>query len=300
MIDHGSVHPIFDQLGPTPRICVDYLCDHVKMAQYRHALETEIKDLKTSELEKLVEDAASLTMNTVSHKICLISRQDKENVHSPAIISPMTSFIKSKLANRFRALGRHEQIRLYKHFAKVPASKGLAGIFFEAAGQRRLQDGITLEIVPVVRLSSSRRGTDPQWYSSHSLLRNPELEASRQNALQQRQFLQIPSCSPIEYPNDGPSSIISNIIYLPELTNQVAVDSFIVINGLLYVLQFAIGGDHGIKPGLVDFIGKCPGLPSIDNWRFIFIHPPNYTLVCPQPWRLELRKLQPYSAVLDL
>ena len=49
--------------------------------------------------------------------------------------------------------------------------EGDGGIFFEAAAQRRFQDGVTLELVPLVRLPSSRRGTNPRWYSTHVLRR---------------------------------------------------------------------------------------------------------------------------------
>jgi hypothetical protein len=270
------------------------------MERYKRDVEKEIKALTTHKLEQLIEDSSSLTMDATSHKLCLIHRLVREDVYSRPMVSPITSSVQSRLANRFRTLERKEQIRLYKLFSKVLDSRATAGIFFEAAGQRRIQDGATLEFVPMVRLTSSRSGTNPRWYSSHILLRNASLEASRQQALQGRQFLLIPQCSPIEYTDDGPSSITPNVIYVPELTNQVALDSFIVVSGLLFMLQFTIGEEYDIKPGLVDFIGKCPGLPSMENWRFIFIHPPNHTLVCPQPWRLEMRKLHPFSAVLTL
>ena len=68
----------------------------------------------------------------------------------------------------------------------------MAGIFFEAAGQRCLQGGVELEFVPMVQLASSST-SKPQWHSSHILFpNNAELERLRQEALQQRQPLVIP------------------------------------------------------------------------------------------------------------
>lgn len=227
-------------------------------------------------------------MDGHSHKICLISREDRENVYSSAIVSPIASTIKSRLANHFRTLEHREQIRLYKHFSNVPDLRAMADIFLEAAGQRCLQHRVTLHLVPMVRLPSRKRN---RWHTtSHVCLRNATLERSRQQAVEQGQTLIIPKDLQIkEYAKHGPlSPITPNVIYVPELTNQ-ALDCFIVMNDLLYIFQFTIGG---IKPGLIDFVDKYPELPSKDNWRFVFIVPPTgkHELICSQP---QSQKLQP-------
>jgi hypothetical protein len=302
---HESVNRVFNELGPTPRLCIDYLCSpgQIELEQHRQDVQEAISNLTISDLQRLLQDSRSLTMNAVSHKLCLISRQDRENVYSRPIVSPITSSIKSRLANRFRTLERGEQIRLYKYLSKVPGSRAMAGIFFEAAAQGCFRDGVTLELLPMVR--SSQGKNNPRWYSSHVFLHNETLEVARQQALlQERQSLIIPRDLPIvEYTDDGPSSIISDVIYVPELTNQVALDSFIQTKvgteDLLYIFQFSVGKDHDIKPGLIDFIRKCPGPPSMDMCRFVLVHPPNHTLVCPQPRKLEMQELHPCSAVLD-
>ncbi|KAF8627245.1 hypothetical protein AX15_004464 [Amanita polypyramis BW_CC] len=301
MILNESVNRVFNELGPTPRLCIDYLRSRGRIEKYRQDVQEAISNLTISELQRLLQDSRSLKMDAVSHMICLISRKDREDVYSRAIVSPITSSIMSRLANRFRTLGRGEQIRLYKYLSKVPESRATAGIFFEAAAQGCFQDGITLELLPMVRLPSSQPKNNPRWYSSHVFLHNATLEAARQQALQERQSLNIPRDLPIEeYTDDGLSSIMPDVIYVPELTNQVALDSFILTKDLLYIFHFSIGKDHDIKPGLIDFIRKCPGPLSMDKCRFVFIHPPNHTLICPQPRKSEMWELHPWSAVLDL
>lgn len=219
-------------------------------------------------------------------------------MHSLATVSPITPSIKSRLANHFRTLEHREQIRLFKYFSEVPQSRELAAVFFEAACQRCLRDGVTLEIVRMVRPTSSPRGTNPsRWYSSHLFI-DTTLEPYRQLALQERQSFSIPRYLAVEeYPKSGPSSITSNVIYVPELPNQAGLNSFIVINGILYMFQFTVVEEHEIKPGLVDFFSNYTELPSMENWRFIFILPLNHQLVCPQPRSFEI---QPYSAIIDL
>jgi hypothetical protein len=178
------VNDVFDQFGPIPRLCIDYLDldsdsdsdpdSNIRIAQYKKDVQKAIASLKLSKLEQLIEDTSSLTVDGLSHKICLISREDRESVYSSAIVSPITSTIKSRLANHFRTLEHREQIRLYKHFSKVPDSRATAGIFFEAAGQRCLQHGVTLHLVPMVRLPPRKRNF--RWHTSHVFLRNATLE----------------------------------------------------------------------------------------------------------------------------
>ncbi|KAF8624106.1 hypothetical protein AX15_006042, partial [Amanita polypyramis BW_CC] len=127
-----SVDPVLNKLGPTPRLCIVYLCSYRLIEEYRRDVQEVISNLTTSELQRLLQDSRSLSMNAVSHKICLISREGKENVYSSAIVSLITSLIKSRLANRFRTLERDEQIRLYKHLPKATGSRAMTS-FFEAA-----------------------------------------------------------------------------------------------------------------------------------------------------------------------
>jgi hypothetical protein len=270
------------------------------MDEYTEDLKKAISSTTTHEIKRLFEDAASLTMDAVSHKICLLSRENQDDVHSRAVVAPITPSIQTRLANQFRVLEQAERIRLYRHFAKVPDSRATAGIFFEAAGQRCLQDGMTLELIPMVRLSTSRKGTRSRWYSCQVVLRNASLDASRKKALQKCLHINVKPSQTLEYSDNGPSHLSSDILYIPELTNQVALDSFILLNGILHIFQFTIGSKHDIKPGLVDFFRKLPDIPSMDKWRFVFILPPNQTVICPEPSRVELRVLHPYSAVISM
>lgn len=157
----------------------------------------------------------------------------------------------------------------------------MAGIAFEAAGQVRLQDGMDLELLPMVHLPRSRADSLPRWYPSHLLLRNKALEQLCQGVLGCVLTIQVRPSQIVEYADDGPLSIESGVFYLPEITNQVAFDAFILLNGILYLFQLStIAENHDIKPGLKDFLTTCPNIPDIENWRFVFIIPPKQTLMC--------------------
>jgi len=142
----------------------------------------------------------------------------------------------------------------------------------------------------------------PQWHSSHVSLQvhDPSLEASRQKALKQSLVIDIRPHQTVEFTDDGPSPVLPDVFYVPAATNHEALDSFILLNGHLYIFQFTVGMKHDIKPGLIHFLTPRQGVPSIGNWRFVFVIPPNLILKCPRPWRLELRQLHPYSVVVSI
>ena len=236
----------------------------------------------------------------MSHKICLISREEQDEVDSSAVLAPITPSIQSRLANRFRSLQRDEQLRLYQHFARVPESRVVAGIFFESMAQRDLQEGIVLSLFPMVKLDKAQTGAMPQWYSSHIPLGNPILEGYRQQALKNAITVEIKPSQTEEFPDGGPSSIDQTVFYVPEATNHETLDSFIWLDDTLYIFQFTVGGTYGIKPGLLRFFDQYLSLPRLSSWLFVFITEPNRTLICPQPWRLNLRELSLRTAVVDV
>lgn len=297
--DREGINLVYERLGPTPRLCLDYFKDLDHRRQYESDVGLEISNLTCKSLEKLFSDASTLEMDKLSHKICLVSRDILENVASLPIVEPITPYVRSKLVCQLRILERREQVRLYKRFAKKSESRALAGVAFEAAGQAMLQDGMGLVLVPMVHHPPKPCTPRPPWYSSHVLQRNVELEQLRQIALGNTLSLTVPS-GIFEYTDNGPLSIKPDIFYLPEMTNKIAFDAFILLNGILYLFQFTIGDQHDVKPGLKDFLATCAGIPAMDHWRFVFIIPPNHTLIAPQPRFLDIRAIPFYSTVITL
>jgi hypothetical protein len=122
-IDYTRINDIYDRFGPTPRLCIDYLFDVAMLVEHERKVNKMVSNVTAAQLEQLFKDAASLDMDAVSHKICLISREQRDDMHSDVVVAPITSFIRSIPVKEVRSLERAEQIRLYKRFAKVPDSR---------------------------------------------------------------------------------------------------------------------------------------------------------------------------------
>jgi hypothetical protein len=131
-IEHAHINDTFDRFGPTARLCISYI--QSDLDEHERKVSEAIQHISLSQLKRLVTDAECFNMDSNPHKICLVSRADRGNVHSQPIITPITPSIQSRLANQFRNLERDEQLRLYHQFLKVPDSRATASIFFEALG----------------------------------------------------------------------------------------------------------------------------------------------------------------------
>lgn len=101
-ITETHINDIFDQLGPIPRLCIDYSSNELE--EYKTALYQAISDITAGKIEEMTKSASGLSMDAVSHKICLLSRRQRDDVHSRAVVAPITNSIKSRLSTQLRNL----------------------------------------------------------------------------------------------------------------------------------------------------------------------------------------------------
>jgi len=257
----------------------------------------------------MVSDARSLSLEKsekgkgISHKLGLVSRIERDNVCSTHAVVPITEFIKSRLARQLRIASKNQQIDLYNLFSKSPQTRIMCGTLFEAIGLWVVPEGLTITLLPMVRLPRKpNTKIRPRWYTSHISLTNKTLEATRKQALRRSQTIQFPATTTQEFNSDDVLSLRERVFYVPVSENQEALDAFLLLNGILYIFQFTVGQKHSIKPGFVEFLQKCQHSPPLEEWKFVFLIPPGLMLLCPEPKSQlpTLCNLNPYSAELDL
>ena len=302
---HAEIKDTFEQLGPTPRI-IQLLSQPDQLEHYKEQVDTAILDIEPHLLKKLVSDTRSLSMKTNnpdSHKLVLVRRVERDCVHSSVVVAPITDSIMSRLARQLRVVAINEQVDLYNHFSNASQSKKMSGMLFEAIGLRVIAKGLTITLLPMVRLpGKSNAKTGPCWYTIHVPLTDKAMEAEREQALFQSQKIQFSPTTIREFKTDSVLSLVERIFYVPASEMQEALDSFLLLDGILYILQFNVGQNHSIKQGFVGFLQKCQHVPPLEEWKFVFLIPPGLTLLCREPKSQlpGLYKLDPYSAELDL
>ncbi len=293
----------FDQFGPTPRLCLDLASMPTDLVWYQATVRSALQQLGLRRLQELAYKVGDLGSDDISHHVCLVMREDRDEINSGPIIKLITDNIQSRLAITLRGHTAHKQIDWYHVFARNPTARGLGGHLFEAFCQRRFQTQINIKYVPMVRLDSGDdRARKPKWHTSHNSP-SEELEAKRLKALKGSTFLKISPSKTDQYDHLKLEEldIKQDTFYIPASDNAEAVDSFICHNNHLYLFQFTVSDDHDIKPGFFSRFTKCNKIPPRENWHFIFIIPDDVkVLKCRYLEIPGLQNFQPYSSQVKL
>jgi hypothetical protein len=325
-LDFDRIFRIYDELGPIPRLCIDKLLEPHGLKIYRDELSNALGEVSTTRLEEIIRESAALSMGSLSSKICLIRRVYRQKITFDYRITPITDDVGAQINARIQMLTSQQRVHLYKTLSYLPSTRVMAGKVFEPFCQLRFQSRIHIKLISMVRLSDpkpdpkpkpatqankkrkgsggavvARRAPRPQWHSSHTALHNEELETMRQTALRTTSFLDVRPLETRVFTDDdlAQTGIRRDIYYIPKKQNQVGLDAFIVHRGIFYMFQFTVGHGHGIKDGLLAFLARCTGLPSHENWRFVFIIPADVeAFTCPVPCHDELQNLRLFSSVV--
>jgi hypothetical protein len=233
-----------------------------------------------------------MTLDAVSHTIVLVRRMEIDNLQT-ASVEPSSISIQSQLQKKLRELVPDEQIRLYTYTASVRGTRGFAALLFESLAQSKLRETVALKLIPIVKRASDegestnsgqgrKRKVLPRWHSNHMA----------DSSLQPGQCLiNLEPSRVAEYPGSKLDNITPGIFYVPELTNQVAFDSFIMDAEYLYILQFTIGTVHSIKKGIVPFFFAVRA-PGKDEVALCVCYPQWLGISCPQPVSFEFVRVQ--------
>jgi hypothetical protein len=302
---HARINELYDRFGPTPRICFDFLKQPTRLEDHEAHYESALNELTIEKLRDFVSDGAKLNLDAGSHSLFLVKRTNVDDLRK-AFIEPISVPVKSELQKRIRLWKRSEQIHLYEHFARVPASRPIAGLVFESMVQSKLQKNVSLELIPMVKWRSdestnSTEGSQgkkiPQWHSDHpdrssslsstqktqSPKKRPRTHLPSQSESSDHHSISFSPTKTVEYEGSELNKIEHDEFYVPKSSNQVALDSFIISNGYLYIFQITIASNHSIRPGMVPFFSNLISLPQKTKWRFVFVIPSGSEITCPQP-----------------
>lgn len=305
--DLDLINEIFDELGPIPRLCIDF--DKNQLGDYREDLKETLDNISVEKLEELADTAKSMNMDVVSRKVCLIRRFNSSQLQfsKKVTVSPITPYVGSRIVSQLKNAQRRKLIRLYNKFIRLPSTRKMSGNVFEAWCHQVFCERISIEVIPMVREGGSKvskKKNQPQWHTTNMKLTSKLLEDKRQHALRKGTVLDVRPETFVLYtsPKLGDKlKIKSNLYYSPEYPNEAGFDSFIIHGDILYLFQFTIKTQHDIKDFL-KFFDKCMGIPSRENWRFVFVRPLDVraTLKCPFPSTDALRELALYSAEVEM
>ncbi|SRR6266702_1484046 len=285
--DHQRMNTTYDQFGPTPRICFDFLKCEAGLIQYEARSQAALESLSLKALRKMISNATWLNLSAKSHTLLLVKRVPEKRLreanrnvtnvlkYTYASVEPITHAVEVALLNQLRQEKQSHQFKFFSFLASVEGTRRTAGLVFKSMAHSRLQERIALDLFPMMKGESggSDQGKVPQWHSTHGdVFMPPEFS------------IDIQPVRVITYPGSSLETIEPGAYYVPESENQdqVAFDSFIMANDILYIFQFSIVPNHSIEPEILCFFLRG-SLPPRMEWRFVVVVPPRSKISCPQP-----------------
>jgi len=246
----------FKNYGPTARICIDFVEYPKLLRQYENDLNNTASYLTADRLRHFVQKGMNLNLDAESETLFVIRRSKVEDLEI-GYLAPISANVETHLMISINRLQHLERVNLYRNFASVPSIRAVAGLLYESLGHLRLQEGIELNLKRMRKEGKLR--TYFHW----------KTEGVEQTGIS----VTFPANRVVIY-GDMPASIEPNCLYVPKARNQVALDSFFRLDPTLYIFQLTVANYHDIKEGMKDYLfGLLRMLPSVTNWKIVFITP---------------------------
>ncbi len=283
----------YDSLGPTPRFCFCLTPDEVTghISDRDHAINRTSPDLRM-----FFSDSSRLSLDALSHIICLIRRMPGSALGDRCVTTDLISVeVKQQAVQRLEEFSDDQLLDMWTNFSKFGDAWGMTGPIFEVFIHQRFRTHIDLDTTPMVQ--STRANS--RW---HALFSTKRPQSATVHGMAKQDFsLQVDVGNTFVYDTTTTLSIRPDVYYVPRSGQQVALDSFILHGGYLNVFQCTGGHGHDIKGGLYDFLASCSGLPPRTNWRFVFVVPEDLvSFSCPGQSDSVVKDLGLYTARIPM
>ena len=315
-----AIDKIFHELGPIPRLCFG---TETSLVEHRANLNAALDGLTFSYLKDMASRKYR-ELDAVSSKMYMLRRSNVDADCVGVDVMAISPFVASKLAARMRTLLQpHELVHLFRRYLAKESTRIMAGDIFEAYCHVIFSTRIEFDFVPMVRVGDQTSiaaepaaAWSPKWYSRSDFTKFGSLNDSgapealhcvNASATNKTSLSIHPSRVIIDYSPDSEVAngiqIESNVYYVPIKSDQVGIDSFILHNNNLYLLQMSVVDDihPGITNKLFPFLLSLKGLPPRSNWHFIFVKAPGFNILTrPIPDHAELWDLALYLAKVEV
>lgn len=203
-----------------------------------------------------------------SYWLCLVRRS--ESLGSPFTVELISPSVRRLLLTQLWKWKVIDHIDMVVRFARISGGAGWSGVMSESLQQHLFSNKICVVAEQMFRTGSARSCWQPAFgdFSASPLLRKAR-EAVQPITI----TLDIRMLALRVYQHGERLTIQENIYYVPLSKNEVAIDSFIVHAGNLYLFQFASGAERSVNLGLVDRLAQFSGLPAAENQYLIFVIP---------------------------
>jgi hypothetical protein len=316
---------MYNEFGPTPRICIDFVLVPELLYSYQVHHETGISDFYIGQgghrLVRAVHDSCGFNLDDFG-SFFLARREDEADLQD-FTLDPITPSLGRLLKIQLMKLERKEQVATYQSFANVKQFKHFAGLAFESMVQSQFQVEIALILVPMVRKPQGSRGNTGHWVSQSDgksvksptapILATGVGQGSGEGGANPTNIptsIRFRPRNIVEYEGNTLRGLCPGVVYVPKASNLAGFHAFILADSgcVLYISQSLVASSHEIDGDLMVFFSQ-PMLRTILELHFIFVNPPrarNQTTIIfsnPESSSAKLANLEErvklFSAVFD-
>lgn len=191
----------------------------------------------------MIFNAAAFNLTTVSQMLFLVKRVPEKRLrkanlevnnvlkYAYASVEPITHAVQVAIRDQLWQEKQIDQFEFYSHLASVgtTAHAATASLVFKSMGDSRLRERIRLVLFPMMKGGSG--GSDlRQRHSTHR---------HKSTAMPQEFSIDIQPMRVIACLGSSLEIIEPGAYYILESENQVAFDSFIVDDNILYIFRFS-------------------------------------------------------------
>ena len=262
---------MYNQFGPTARICFEIPKRKSHLNKHQHRFEAALSSVSSKVLREIIAEIFDIDKADIYLTILLLKRLPGDDF-SLATVEIITPTAKTAVRDQLGREPYTQRYGFYRDLASVDVSRRIVGIVYESLAQNRLLDA-TLDLFPMVQRTPDGPGPRkklPRWYSNHG---------DDASSL----AIHIPSANIVTCTFVlKPDPIENNVFYARKSHQAAAVHSFIMYGNRLYIFQFTNVTEHDINEDILSFFSQA-SLPPRKNWYFVFIIPPNLSgLSCSQ------------------
>ena len=151
----------YNSLGPTACFCFELTCDEVII----HISDLDRIIYKTSpdDLKNIFKDSSWLSLDTLSHKICLVRHMQGSALGNRGFTTEFISAtVREKVEQRLEHFSDEQLLDIWNMFLRFGEAQGMTGSIFEVWVHWQFKRCIDLHATPMLRLDRA----NSRWHAS--------------------------------------------------------------------------------------------------------------------------------------
>ena len=164
--DHQRINTMYDQFGPTPRICYDFIKHNPSLMEHEARSQAALGRLSLRALRQMISNEEGSNPSSESQMLFLMKRVPEKRLreadlsvevdhitkYAYASVEPITHAAEVAIRDQ---LWQEDQINQFKFYCSLASEEGtrqISSLVFKWIGHSQLRERIKLDLFPVTKI----------------------------------------------------------------------------------------------------------------------------------------------------